>query len=74
MVSEQPLPQDLPMPRPMSLPDTVPNVQVSFQKLVNLRPLYIRLLCTLPVYDNDIDYIKQPEVTIRQPPEKIMYS
>ena len=63
------------MPRHMPLPDTVPKVldhPVPFQGLVNLRPLDIRLLGTLPGYDNDTDDMKQSEVTIRQP-DKTMY-
>ena len=63
------------MLRPIPLLDTVPKVQdqpVPFQGLVNPRPLGIKLLGTLPGYDNDIDYVKQPEVKIRQP-DKTMY-
>ena len=58
------------MPSPIPLPDPVSRVQhqlVPFQGLVNPRPLDIRLLGTLPGYDNDTDDIKQPEVTVRQP-------
>ena len=69
MVLEQQLPQVLPMPRPMPLSDTLPKVPdqpVLFQGIVNPRPLDIRLLGTLPGYDNDIDNAKQSEVTIRQ--------
>ena len=75
MVSDQPLPHILPMPRPMLLPDTVPKVPdqpLPFQGLVNLRPLDIRLLGTLPGYENDLDDVKQPEVITRQP-DKTMY-
>ena len=63
------------MPRPMPLPDTltkVPDQPVSPQGLINPRPLDIKLLGTLPGYDNDIDDKKEPEVTIRQP-DKTMY-
>ena len=70
MVLEQPSPQVLSIPRPMPLPDTLPKMPdqpIPFQGLINPRPLDIRLLGTLPGYDNDIDYEKQPEVTIRQP-------
>ena len=35
--------------------------------MINLTPLDIRLLGTLPGYDNDIDDEKQPGVSIRQP-------
>ena len=58
------------MPRPMPLPGTLPNVHdepVFYQGLINPRPLDIRLLGTLPGYDNDIDNGKQPEISIRQP-------
>ena len=75
MVPEQPLPQVLPMPRLMPLPDTlpkVPNQPVPYQGLINPRPLDIRLLGTLPGYDNDIEDEKQPEVSITQP-DKTMY-
>ena len=74
MVLEQTLPQVLPMPRQMPLSDMLPKVPeqpIPFQGLINPRPLDIRLLGTLPGYDNDIDE-KQPEVTIRQP-DKTMY-
>ena len=70
MVLEQPLPQVLPMPRQMPLLDTLPKVPyqpVPLQGLDNPRPLDIRLLGTLQGYDNDIDDVKHPEVTIRQP-------
>ena len=63
------------MPRLMPLPDTLPKVPdqpVPFQGLVNPRPIDIRLLGTLPDYDNGTDYMKQPEVTIRQS-DKTMY-
>ena len=63
------------MARPMPLPDTLPKVPdqpVPFQGLVNLRLLDIRLLGTLPGYDNDIDDVKQQQVTSKQP-EKTMY-
>ena len=69
MVLEQPLPQVLPMPRPMPLSETLPKVpdqSVHFQAFINPRPHDIRLLGTLPGYDNDIDDEKQPEVSIRQ--------
>ena len=75
MVSEQPLIQVLPMPKPMLLPETLPkepDQPVTFQRLVNLKPLVIKLLGILPGYDNDIDDVKQLEVTIRQP-DKTMY-
>ena len=75
MVLELPLPQVLAMPRPMQLPDTlskVPDQHVPFHSLINPRPLDIRLLGTLPGYDNDIDDKKKPEVSIRQP-GKTMY-
>ena len=76
MVPEQPLPQVLPIPRPMPLPDAipeVPNQPIPFQSLINPRPLDIRLLGTLPGYDeDDKDDKNQPEVSIRQP-DKAMY-
>ena len=75
MVPEQPVPQDLPMPRPVPLPATIPKVPdqpIPYQGLINPRPLDIRLLGTLPGYDNDIGDEKQPEVSIRQP-DKTMY-
>ena len=75
MVSEQPLPQVLPMPRPMPLLDAIPRVPdqpIAFQGLINPRPLGIRLIGTLPGYDDDKDDKNQPEVTIRQP-DKTMY-
>ena len=71
----EPLPQVLPMSRPMPLPDTLPIVpdhSVPFKGLVNPTPLDIRLLGTLPGYDNGIDDKKQPEMIIRQP-DKTMY-
>ena len=40
--------------------------------MIKPRPLDIRLLGTLPAYDNNIDDEKQPEVPIRQP-DKTMY-
>ena len=58
MVLQQPLPQVLPLPKPMPLHNTlpkVPNQPVPFQGLINPRPLDLRLLGTLPDYDNDID-------------------
>ena len=59
------------MPLPATLPK-VPDQPVPFQGLVNPRPLDIRLLGTLPGYDNDIDDVnKQPEVIIRQPDKTI---
>ena len=75
MVLEQPLSQVLPLPRPMPLSATfckVPDQPVSFQGLVNPRPLDIRLIGILPGYDNDIDDVKHPEVTIKQA-DKTMY-
>ena len=75
MVPEQPLPQVLPMPRPMPLPDAIPKVPdqpIPFQGLINPRPLDIRLLGTLPGYDDNIDDKIQPEVSIRQP-DRTMY-
>ena len=54
VVAEQPLPQILPMPKPMPLPDAIPKVPdqpIPFQGLINPRPLDIRLLGTLPGYD-----------------------
>ena len=75
MVPEQPLPQVLPMPRPMPLPDAIPKVPaqpIPFQGLINPRHLDIRLLGTLPGYDDDDDDKNQPEVSIRQP-DKTMY-
>ena len=59
----------------MSLPTTIPKVSVQpfpYQGLINPRYLDIRLLGTLPGYDNDTDDEKQPEVSIRQP-DKTMY-
>ena len=56
LVLEQPLPQVLPMPKPMPLPDAIPKVPdqpIPFQGLINPRPLDIRLLGTLPGYDED---------------------
>ena len=70
-VPEQPLTQVL----HMALPDPIPRVPdqgVPFLGLVNPIPLDIRLLVTLPGYNNGIDDIKQPEVTIRQP-DQTMY-
>ena len=71
MVPEQPLPQVLPMPKPMPLSDAiskVPDQPIPFQGLINPRPLDIRLLGTLPGYDeDDKDDKNQPEVCIRQP-------
>ena len=58
MVPEQPLPQVLPMPRPMPLPDAIPRVPdqpIPFEGLINPRPLDIRLLGTLPGYDDKDD-------------------
>ena len=76
LVLEQPLPQVLPMPKPMPLPDAIPKVPdqpIPFQGLINPRPLDIRLLGTLPGYDeDDKDDRNQPEVSIRQP-DKTMY-
>ena len=76
MVPEQPLPQALPMPRPMPLPDKIPKVPdqpIPFQHLINPRPLDIRLLGTLPGYDEGgKDDKNQPKVSIRQP-DKTMY-
>ena len=75
MVPEQPLPQVLPMPRTMPLPDAIPTVPyqpIPYQGFINPRPLEIRLLGTLPGYDDDIDDKNQPEVSIRQP-DKTMY-
>ena len=69
MVPEQPLPQILPMPRPMPLSDgtpKIPNQPIPFLDLINPRPLNIRLLGTLPGYDDDKDDKNQPEVSIRQ--------
>ena len=63
------------MPRPMSLPATipkVPNQPILYQGLINSRPLDIRLLGTLPGYDNDIDDEKKQEVSIKQP-DQTMY-
>ena len=65
-----PLPQVLSMPRTMPLLDSVPGVPgqpFSFQGLVNQSSLNIRLLGTSLGYDNDIDDIKKPAVTMRQP-------
>ena len=45
------------MLRPMPLPDTLPkepDQPVPFQGLINPRPLDMRLLGTLPGYDNDM--------------------
>ena len=75
LVPEQPLPQILPMPRPMPLPDEPPkgpDQPIPFQGLINPRPLDIRLLGTLPGYDDSKDDKNQPVVSIRQP-EKTMY-
>ena len=58
MALEQPLPQVLSMPRPMPFPDTLPKVSnqpFPYQGLIKPSPLDIRLLCTLPGYDNGID-------------------
>ena len=74
MVPEQPSPQVLPMSRPMPLPDAIPKVPdqpISYQGLINTRPLDIRLLGTSPGYDNDIDDKNHPEVSIRQPENKM---
>ena len=63
------------MSRPMPLPDTIlkgPDQHIPYQGLIYPRPLDIRLLDTLPDYDNDIDDKNQPEVSIRQP-NKTMY-
>ena len=59
----------------MPLPDAIPKVPdqlIPYQGLINPRPLDIRLLGTLPGYDNDIDDKNQPEVSIRQI-DKTMY-
>ena len=76
LVLEQPFPQVLPMPKPMPLPDAIPKVPdqpIPFQGLINSRPLDIRLLGTLPGYDeDDKDDKNQPEVFIRQP-DKTVY-
>ena len=77
MVPEQPLHQVLIMPRPMPLPDAIPKVPdqpIPFQCLINSRPLDIRLLGTIPGYDDDddTDDKNQPEVSIRQL-DKTMY-
>ena len=72
MVPEQPLSQNLPMPLPDALSE-VPDQPIPFQGLINPRPLDIRLLGTLPGYDDDgKDDKNQPEVSIRQP-DKTMY-
>ena len=58
MVPGQPVPQVLPMSRPMPLPDAIPKAPdqpILYQGLINTRSLDIRLLSTLPGYDNDID-------------------
>ena len=58
IVPEQPLYQVLPIPRPMPLPDVIPKVPdqpILFQGLINPRPLHIRLIGTLPGYDDDKD-------------------
>ena len=63
------------MPRPMPLPNgisKVPDQPIPYQGLINSRSLDIRLLGTLPGYDNDIDDKNKPEVSIRQP-GKTMY-
>ena len=49
----------------------MPDQPIQYQGLINSRPLDIRLLGTLPGYDNDIDNEKQPEVSIRQPDKTI---
>ena len=76
MIPEQQLPQVLPIPRPMPLPDAIPKVPdqpIPFQGFINPRSLDIRLLGTLPGYDDDDkDDKNQPEVSIRQP-DKTMY-
>ena len=75
MVAEGPLPLVIPMPRPMSLADAIPKVPdqpFPFQGLINPKSLYIRLLGTLPGYDDDTEDKNQPEVSIRQP-DKTMY-
>ena len=57
------------MPKPVPLPDAKPKVPdqcIPFQGLINSRPLDIRLLGTLPGYDeDDKDDKNQPEVSIR---------
>ena len=64
------------MPKPMPLPDAIPKVPdqpIPFQGLINPRPLDIRLLGTLPGYDeDDKDDKNQPDGSIRQP-DKTMY-
>ena len=75
MVPEQPLPQVLCMPKLMPLPAAIPKVPyqpIAYQAVINPRPLDIRLLGTLPGYNNNIDDENNPEVSIRQP-EKTMY-
>ena len=50
----------------MSLPYTLPkgtDQPIPYQGLINPRPLDIRLLGTLPGYDNDIDDEKQLDVS-----------
>ena len=59
----------------MPLPDAIHKVldqPIPYQGLINPRPLDIRLLGTLPGYDDDKDDKNQPEVSIRQP-DKTMY-
>ena len=60
---------------PMPLSDMLPKVPdqpIPYWGLINPRPLDIRLLGTLPGYDNHIDDEKKPEVSIGQP-DKTMY-
>ena len=60
------------MPLPDAIPK-VPNQPIPFQGLINPRPLDIRLLGTLPGYDeDDKDDKNQSEVSVRQP-DKTMY-
>ena len=76
MVPEQLLPQVLPMPRTMPLPDAIPKVPdqpIPFQGLINLRPLDIRLLGTLPGYDDDDKDNKNCQRYHIRQPDKIMY-
>ena len=70
MIPEQPVPQVLPMPLPNAIPK-VHDQPIPYQGLINPRSLDIRLLGTLPSYDNDIDDENEPEISIRQPDKKM---
>ena len=67
VVPEISLLQVLHMSRPMPSLDPMPKVlnqPVPFQGFVNLRPPHVRLHGTLHGYNDDIDNMRHPEVTL----------